>query len=262
MEKQPSDKSQANETGLDKMMKAIKQLDSIDHYDQDSIFLELEHDYEVALPLEDGEVIMQKIAEQTDKEYQWVYDESTSIWRYLSDNKTKKTKDEKTGGTLQYGLVVHREFETPSNDSEVYYHIHPFSSDRYKTDIQTEKSEVFTFLGQLPSPEDVVFFSTSGYLKCRIVSEMGVTEAEIDQNKFYDLIDNPNAKRDESGRLVGLDLSYPYHSDIARQITKDGKEASLVRLLEKATDDCGGIIKYSFRKIPEVKPKKINDGLL
>lgn len=252
MEKPPIKGKGSEDLDLDQMLRAIRRLGLVDELHPDSDFLDLDSDYEINLPKEDGESYIQKIASQADREYEWVYDEATSLWRHRVNHSTKRTIDQRTKQVLQHGLEVHPDFKSSLSESEVYYHLHPFYKKPYSAKQTKEEVDLMVALNQLPSPEDAKFFIESGYLKAEIVSEMGAVDVLIDKNRIYALIDDPTAKRDESGELVALKSvipKYPSKPIILEKIAEYGKEVALVKILEQITADCDGLIQYSFRKI-------------
>ena len=248
MEKQPINENKSEDLDLEQMLRAIRRLGLVDELHPDSEFLDLDSDYEINLSKEDGESYIQKIASQADREYEWVYDEESSLWLHRKNENTKKIVDERTGHILQHSLEVHPDFKKSKSESEVYYHLHPFYKKPYGTEQSSKKTDLMILFNQLPSPEDVTFFAESGYRKTRIISQMGVIDVTIDKEGIANLIDNPNAKRDESGELTLLDLIIDRQS-LSRQIVNDGMDATIQSYLEQITSDCDGLIKYSFRKI-------------
>lgn len=252
MEKHLEDKDDSKNLDLDQMLRAIRRLGLVDELNPDSDFLDLDSNYEINLSLEDGESYIQKIASQTDREYEWVYDEATSLWRHRVNHNDKRTVDQRTKQILQHSLEVHPDFKSSLSESEVYYHLHPFYKKPYSTKQTKEEIDLMVALTQLPSPKDAKFFIESGYLKARIVSEMGAVDALIDKDRLYKLIDGPTAERDEYGELIALKSiipKYPSKQILLEKIAEHGKDIALVKILEQVTNDCENLIQYSFRKI-------------
>lgn len=251
MEKQPLENNSSDDLDLEQMLRAIKRLGLVDELHPDSEFLDIENDYEINLPLEDGETYIQKIASQANWEYEWVYDEESSLWRHRKNHKVKKIINKRTKQVIQHGLEVHPDFKNSSRDSEVYYHLHPVYK-RLNLEQSKKEIDLMIVLNQLPSPEDAKFFIESGYNKARIISEMGVVDALIDKDRIYTLINNPTAKRDEFGKLFALKSiipKYPSKQVMLEKIVEYGQDIALVKILEQITNDCDGLIRYSFRKI-------------
>lgn len=252
MEKQPINENCSEDLDLDQMLRAMKRLGLVDELHPDSEFLDLDNDYEISLSKEDGESYIQKIASQADREHEWVYDEESSLWLHRKNENTKKIIDRRTGQILQHGLEVHPDFKNSSGESEIYYHLHPFYKRPYSTDRILVSNDLGILLSQLPSKNDGIFFTESNYRKAAIISEMGVIDIEIDIEKIWEINENPNAERDESGRIIALEAiipKYPRKQILLEKIAEYGKDTALEKLLKQITDDCGGLVKYSFRKI-------------
>jgi len=252
MEKSPKEENSLDNLDLDQMLRAIRRLGLVDELHPDSEFLDLDDDYEINLSKEDGESYIQKIASQAGREYEWVYDETSSLWRYRSNTKTKRAVDRRTGQTLQHMMEVHPDFKESSSESEIYYHLHPFYKRPYNTDGKSEKINLMILANQLPSQHDAKFFTESNYRKAAIVSEMGVIDVEIDVERIYELTEDPDAERDESGRIIALEAiipRYPNKQALLDLIAENGADRALLRLLKQITNDCDGLIQYSFRRI-------------